>query len=247
MRPVGAVQAYLLLMKWNFLRQRRLWVMFVAIQLALGIGIVYGFAFLIPRMTATVALFFSTGAATLTLVLIGLVVVPQEVAQGRVSGRQAYIEALPIPRVAPMLADVSFWVLMQLPGAVATLLLAVLRFHVSLHLSPLVVPAAALTALTAASVGCATSMSLPPAATQQITQFASIGLLLFSPINFPMSRLPTALQDIHRGLPVVYMADIMRGSLTGHYDTSRVLAFAVVAAWCAFGLALSARAAGRRR
>jgi ABC-2 type transport system permease protein len=240
------VRSYLLLLRWQFLRQRQMVVLFVLIQVALGVGIIYGFAFLVPSITPSVALFFSTGAATLTLILIGLVIVPQEVAQARISGRQAYLSALPVPRLAPMLADVTFWVLVQLPGAVLTLTLAVVRFHVSLHLGPALVPAVVLTTVTAASVGCALSMSLPPAATQQVTQFLTIGLLLFSPINFPLARLPVVLQDVHRALPVVYMADLLRGSLTGQYGTALPVAFAVLGAWCAVGLLVSGRAATRR-
>lgn len=244
--PAGRMGAYRLLLRWQFLRQRQLLALFVAIQMLLGIGIIFGFTFLVPHVTPQVALYFSTGATTMTLVLIGLVVVPQEVAQARTSGRQAYLDSLPVPRLAPLLAEVSFWVVVQLPGAVATLALAVLRFHISLHVSALVVPAMALAALTSAAVGCAISMSLPPAATQQVTQFMSIALLLFSPINFPLSRLPLVVQDLHRVLPVVYIADLVRGGLTGHYGTSVPLAFAVVGAWCAAGLVLSARIASRR-
>ncbi len=243
----GALRSYLLLLEWQFLRYRRLVPMFVLIQIVVGLGIIFGFAFLLPRITPTVALFFATGAATMTLMLIGLVAVPQEMAMARTSGRHAYFEALPVPRTAPMLAGVTFWVAMQLPGGIATLVLGMLRFHIPLHVSPLVVPATMLTALTAAAVGSAISMSVPPVATQQITQFLSIGLLLFSPINFPLSRLPLVLQDIHRALPVAYMADIMRGSLTGNYDESRLLSFGVVTAWCVLGLAMSARAAAHRR
>lgn len=244
--PAGRLGAYRLLLRWQFLRQRQLLPLFIAIQVLIGIGIIFGFAFLIPHITPAVAVYLSTGATTLTLVMIGLVVVPQEVAQARTTGRQAYLDSLPVPRLAPLLAEVTFWVVVQVPGAVATLALAVLRFHLALHISPLVIPAMALAALTSAAVGCAISMSLPPAATQQVTQFVSIALLLFSPINFPLSRLPIGLQDIHRGLPVVYIADLVRGGLTGHYGTSVPLAFGVVAAWCALGLVISARIASRR-
>ena len=244
--PAGRLGAYRLLVRWQFLRQRQMLPLFIAIQVLIGIGIIFGFAFLVPHITPPVALFLSTGATTLTLVMIGLVVVPQEVAQARTSGRQSYLESLPVPRLAPLLAEVSFWVVVQVPGALATLALAVVRFHLSLHISVLVLPAMALAALTSAAVGCAISMSLPPAATQQVTQFMSIALLLFSPINFPLTRLPLVLQDIHRALPVVYMADLVRGGLTGHYGTSIPLAFGVVSAWCALGLVLSARIASRR-
>src|SRR5207248_663344 len=127
------------------------------IQVALGVGVIYGFSFLVPHVTPTVALFFATGAPTLSIILIGLTVVPQETAQSRTDGRQTYLAALPVPRLAPMLAEVSFWLL------------------------------------------------------------------------------------------VTYMADVVRGSLSGRYDVNKGLAFGVVSAYCVVGLTLAARAASRRR
>lgn len=242
----AAVRSFALLLRWQLLRQRQLIVLLVAIQVALGVGVIYGFAFLVPHVTPVVALFFATGAPTLSLILLGLTVVPQETAQARIDGRFSYVAALPVPRLAPMLAEVTFWLLVQLPGTVVTLLLANLRFHVPLHLSALVVPAIVLVALTGAAVGYALAVSLPPTATGQITSFLSIALLLFSPITFPLSRLPVALQDIHRALPITYMADVIRGGLTGRYDATPAVAFGVVAAYCLLGLAVSARAARRR-
>lgn len=241
-----ALRSYLFLLRWQLMRTRQLLVVLVLMQTALGIGIIYGFGFLVPHITPTVALFFTTGAPTLSMILIGLTVVAQETAQSRVSGRFGYISALPVPRLAPMLAEVTYWLLIQLPGWLVTLLLAIVRFHVHLHVSLLVVPALVLVSLTAAAVGYGVAVSAPPAATSQVSQFLSIALLLFSPINFPLDRLPVWLQDVHRVLPITYMADLIRGSLTGQYDVSRALAFAVVSAYCALGLMLAVRAARRR-
>ncbi|HVB26978.1 MAG TPA: hypothetical protein VNE21_03575, partial [Mycobacteriales bacterium] len=122
----GGLRSYGLLFRWNLLRQRRLLAWLLVLQLALGVGVIYGFAFLIPHVTASTALYFATGAPSLTLILLGFSVVPQELAQARISGRYTYVSALPIPRIAPMLADVSFWVLVLVPGAAVTLLLAML-------------------------------------------------------------------------------------------------------------------------
>jgi ABC-2 type transport system permease protein len=151
-----------------------------------------------------------------------------------------------VPRLAPMCADVTFWLLMQLPGWVVTLVLAVLHFHLRLRVEPSVVPAVALVALSAAAVGYGVAVWFPPGAVSQVSQFMSIALLLFSPINFPLDRLPTWLQDVHRALPITYMADLIRGGLTGRYDVSRVLAFAVVGGYCALGLVVAGWAARRR-
>jgi ABC-2 type transport system permease protein len=124
---------------------------------------------------------------------------------------------------------------------------ASLRFDLHLQVGFSVVPAILLVALTGASVGYALASLVKPQVAQQITNFLSIGVLLFSPINFPASRLPSVLRAVHRLLPVQYMADVVRGSLTGDYTVSAAMAFAVVAAWCAGGLLLSFRVAVRRR
>jgi len=241
-----ALRSYLLLLKWQLLRYRRLVVLLAGVQVALGVGVIYGFSYLVPHLTPRVALYFATGAPTLNLILMGLTALPQETAQARISGQFEYVSALPVPRLAPMLADVTLWLLVQLPGTALTLLLAWLRFGIQLHVGPAVVPAIVLVALTAATVGYALAVALPAPAIGQVSSFFSIALLLFSPINFPLSRLPLWLQDLHRGLPLTYMADIMRGGLTGRYGQSPWLAFGVVAGWCAVGLVISVQAARRR-
>jgi ABC-2 type transport system permease protein len=121
------------------------------------------------------------------------------------------------------------------------------RFDFGLQVSPLVVPALLLVAATASAVGYAMAAASPPQATQQISSFVSIGVLLFSPVSLPAEQLPEALQAVHSVLPVESMADVVRWSLTGQYVASVSTAFAVVAVWCAGALALGARVATRRR
>ena len=225
----GGWRSYLLLLRWQLLRQRQFLPLLIAIQIALGVGVIYGFSFLVPTVTPTVALFFATGAPTLSLILVGLTVVPQETSLSRTDGRLTYVAALPVPRLAPMLAEVSFWLLIQLPGSLITLLLAGLHFDVHLRLDPLIIPAVALVSLTSAALGYALAVSFPPTAASQIASFLAIALLLFSPINYPLERLPQVLQHIHQVLPVAYMADIIRGALSGRYDANRATAFGVVA------------------
>ena len=240
--------SYALLVKWQYYRFRRELVMLVTIQVLLGLGIVYGFALLLPDIDKESAVFFATGAATLGLMVLGLTVVPQEVSQAKLSGRHEYVATLPVPRLAMLAAEVSWWLMVQAPGIVITLIVASLRFDVDLRLSWTVAPAIALVGLTGASVGYALASLLRPEVTNQVASFISIGVLLFSPINFPASRLPDGLREVHRFLPVEYMADVVRGSLTGTYtSTSAGAAFAIVAAWCAAGLLVSYRVAVRRR
>ena len=241
-----ALRAYGLLFRWQFLRQRQNIPVLLVIQVALALGIVYGLAFLIPDIDKRSALFLATGAPTLTLLIMGLNVVPQEVSRAKLSGEAAYVATLPVPRLAPAAAEVSFWLLVQLPGTFLALLVASIRFDFALQVSPAVLPTMALVALSGASVGYALAMLLKPQVANQLGSFIGIALLLFSPINFPAERMPEALQAIHQVLPVKYMADLIRWSLTGMTDTAIGLAFAVVTAWCVAGIAMSWRIAARR-
>ena len=241
------LRAYGLLLWWQFLRFRNQLVLIVIIQVLLALGIVYGLAFLFDEIDPTAALFLATGAPTLTLLIMGLSVVPQEVSQAKVTGRLEYLSSLPVPRLATLAADVTFWLLAQLPGTVLALVVASIRFDFGLRVGAAVVPAFLLVALTAACVGYAMAMAMQPQVAQQLTSFISIGILLFSPINFPIERLPGALRAVHRVLPITYMADLVRWSLTGRFATQIALAFTVAAAWCVVALAGSYRIAVRRR
>ncbi len=241
------MKAARLLFVWQFHRFKRFLPMIIVIQVALAFGIVYGLAFLIPHIDPTTALYLATGAPTITLLVMGLTIVPQEVSQGKLTGRFEYFSSLPIPRLATLAADVAFWLLAQIPGTVLALVVAAIRFDFTLRISWAVVPAVLLVAFSGASVGYGIAMLLQPQVAQQLSSFVSIGILLFSPINFPLGRLPGWLQAVHSVLPVRYMGDLVRWSLTGRATGSVTAAFVVVAGWCAAGLLVSYRLAVRRR
>lgn len=242
-----AARACWLLFVWQVHRFKRFLPMLIVIQVAIALGIVYGLAFLIPDIDRRSAMYLATGAPTLSLLIMGMSVVPQEVSQGKLSGRFEYLSALPVPRLATLVVDVTFWLLAQLPGTALALVVAAIRFDFSLEFGWTIVLAVLLIAFTAACVGYAIALVLPPQVSAQLASFISIGLLLFSPINFPADRLPQALEAVHRVLPVMYMADLVREGLVGAGSEPVSLSFAVVGAWCAAGLFVSYRAATRRR
>ena len=242
-----ALSGYGLLLRWQFLRMRREMVTLIVIQVALALGIIYGLAFLIPNIDSRSAMFLATGAPTVALLLLGLTVVPQEVTRSRLTGEADYLAALPVPRLAPPAAEVTFWLLAQLPGTALALVVAAVRFDFALNINPAVIPAIVLVALTGAAVGYAMAMLVRPAVAQHLATFLSIAILLFSPINFPADRLPEVLQAVHAVLPMKYMADLLRWSLTGLPAEGVATAFGVVLLWCAAGIAASWRVAVRRR
>ena len=241
-----ALRGFRLLFRWQFFQMRRELVLLMVIQVALALGIVYGLSFLIPNIDPRTAAFLATGAPTITLLIVGLQSGPQDVSRDKLSGRHAYIAALPVPRLALPAARLAHSLMVQLPGTVLAIVVAAVRFDFALDISLMVVPAILLVALSGASVGYGLGEVMRPEAAGQVGSFLSILVLLFSPVNFPMERLPDALQAIHVVLPIKYMADLVRWSLTGGFADNIPLAFGVVTLWCAVGIASCWRAALRR-
>jgi len=63
------------------------------------------------------------------------------------------------------------------------------------------------------------------------TQILIFVFMFFSPVVYPVEQLPDWLAAIHKVLPIKYMADLSRGTLTD-FDVNLGLAFAITGAWC---------------
>ncbi|RJL36002.1 ABC transporter permease [Bailinhaonella thermotolerans] len=243
----GLWTAYASLLRWTTAQIGAMLPLFVVVQALLAAGVVIGFGLLIPGIDTPAARFLSTGAPTVLLMVIGLVMVPQGVAQARASGTFTYMRSLPVPRPLLLLADLTVWLAVALPGIPVALVVAWLRYGFGYDLDwPVLAAAAALTALTATAVGYAVAVLLPPLLAQLTSQVLVFFVLLFSPITFPASRLPGWFQAVHDVLPFRPAADLLRaGLLSGAYG-ARWQDLAVLLAWSALGVAISVRALVRR-
>jgi ABC-2 type transport system permease protein len=114
---------------------------------------------------------------------------------------------LPIPRLVYLLADMTVWLAVVLPGVVFAVIIGSIRFGLDLQISPLVVPAVVLVALTATSIGYALASLVPPMIANMASQVLVVFTLMFSPLNFPADRLPGWLAAIHSVLPIQPMGE----------------------------------------
>jgi len=175
------------------------------------------------------------------------VLAPQIVAMARTEGTFDYIWSLPVPRMVYIAADATVWVLVSLPGVILALVIGAVYHNFSLEISPLVVPALLLIALTGIFVGYSIAHGAPrPQLAHLATQIIVFLVMIFSPVIYPIEQLPGWLATLHRGLPIKYMADLSRGTLTD-LDVNLGLAFAVVGAWCLAGFILTYILVHRRR
>jgi len=233
------LRSYGLLIRWQTLRLQSFLPLAIVVQVLFAFGIVVGYPLLFPELDQMTVLFLATGAPAITLITMGLVALPQVVAQGKLEGTLEYMRSLPVPRMVYLLADLTVWLAMVLPGVVFAVAVGSWAFGLTLSVSLAIVPAVLLVATTAAAIGYAMASLLPPMVAMLLTQVLVIGVLIFSPINFPPERLPEWLQHVHAVLPVQAMGEVIRGSLAA--DTFALTAgpFVQLTGWCLVALGLS--------
>ncbi len=247
MHAINWFQSYTLLLRWQGLRFKTILPFVIVAQFFTGIGTVIGLGYLMPNIDSQTAMYLVTGGPTLSLITLGLVMVPQMVAQAKTEGMLDYMRSFPVPRMAYLAADLTIWLLSTLPGVILALVVGSLRYNFELHFSLLIVPAFTLVVLMATSVGYAIALLAPKAELVGVlTNLIIFSLFLFSPVNFPVERLPNWLETIHRFLPVMYAADAVRGALVPGYSDRLGLALAVLGVWCLAGLVINYIVATRR-
>lgn len=247
--PAYWIDAYLLMLRWELLNQRLQLPLMALVQVLVGAGMALGFGLIIGDPTGDEALFLATGATVIPMLTLGLVMLPQVVAQQKIDGTYEYVFGLPVPRMAMYFAGLTVWSLIALPSAVVALLVAMWRYDLDLSVSPLVVVAALLVVSVASAIGYAFSHGLPnPRITHLITQLLIFVIVMFSPISFPAERLPGWLQATHEWLPAEHAAIVMRGTLTDGLIEERLApSFAVLGAWAIGSWLVTAWVITRRR
>jgi len=243
----GALTTYSTLLRWTLSQIGAMLPLIIVVQALLAAGIIVGFGFLIPDIDPATALFLSTGAPTVLLLTLGFVMVPQGVARARTDGTFHYMRSMPVWRPLLLAADLTVWVIVALPSVAVAVLVAIWRYDITLSLDwPVLVAGTVLVTVTAAAVGYAIAVTLPPLLAQLVTQVLVFFVLLFSPITFPLEQLPQWFQAVHDWLPARPGADLVRAGLASDTFAASGRDLLVLAAWCVGGLTVSLRALVRR-
>ncbi|WP_324649842.1 ABC transporter permease [Georgenia sp. H159] len=240
--------SFVTLLRWQVAQIGALLPLVVVIQALLAAGIIIGFGFIIPDIDPGTALFLSTGAPTVLLLTIGLVIVPQGVARARTDGTFNYMRSLPLARPLLLAADMTVWLLIALPSVAVGVVVAWLRYDLTLSFDwPVLVAASLLVTLMATAVGYAIAVSMQPMLAQLLTQVLVFFVLLFSPITFPGTQLPGWFQSVHDVLPARPGADLLRAGLASDAFTASGRDLLVLAVWCVLGITVTLRALVRRQ
>jgi len=236
------------MLRWEVTNMRLLLPITIMVQALSGAGIVLGFGLLIPSVSTEVAEYLSTGAVVVTLILVGVVMGPQLVAQQKMQGSYDFMWSLPVPRTASSAAWLTLNTFIAVPGMLAALLAAAWRYDVSFDVSPMVVPAVLLTIVTGTLLGYALAHAVPkPEVTMLVSQVLIFVIFGFSPISYPAENLPTWLAETHEYLPFIHMANTVRDTLVDGLATDVGRSYLVLSVWAVAATAISAVVLGRRR
>jgi len=242
------IDSYAAMLRFDLAAQRNWLPMFALMQILFGAGMAIIYGFYIGHLSKDAALFIVSGSPALAVLTAGLIGVVMMVTERQQAGTWDFIWSLPAPRSAAVASTFTVFTLLAVPGIVATLALAAWRYGVTLTVSPMAAPALLLSSVMATSVGFTMAQLVArPLVTNAIVNALIFVVLLFSPVQFPISRLPLWLADVHRVLPIYYMGQVLRASVTRGLVSNLALSYAVLAAWTAVAWAGAAWAIARRR
>jgi len=230
------------------LRSMRGEIWFIAlIQIVLSTGLVVGFGYLIPDITDRTAAFMITGTATQAITTVGLVMLPQLLAQSKEEGRMEYYLTMPISREAYLASLVTVVATMAVPGVLFCVLFGALHYGISLQFDPAFVLVVLLGVISLAGVGVAMAVYSPhQQVTNALTQLIIFYVLFFAPVLMPIEQLPWLLQQTAHIAPPTYVADGVRATITDLPGTHLGRSLMMMTGFAAASLALSAAAIRRR-
>lgn len=242
----GSLSQFGLMVQWQLRRSSSFLPLMIVVQILLAVATVVGYGLLAGEVGHTAGLYLATGAPTITLITIGLVMTPQSVLQSKTEGSLDWLRTLPVPREVFLLADLSIWTVIALPGAVVGALAGTLAFGVRLAPTWWLIPATLLVSLTSASLGYAIGTLMHPTLAHLVSQVLLFVVMLFTPISYPVDRLPGWAQAAHQWLPLEPMAQAIRGSLAPNEFSVAPRAWAVLTAWSVVAVICAGLALRRR-
>lgn len=246
--PAYWLWSYGAMLHWDLINTRLILPLLVLAQALSGAGLVLGFGLLMPSLPHDVAAYLVTGAAVVSLIMVGAAVGPQLVAQQKMEGTYDYMWSLPVPRSAAAAAWVTLNTVVAIPGMFAALLAGALRYHIQFDVSPMVIPAVLITLVSGTLIGYSLSHAIPkPEVTFLVSQVLIFVIFGFSPIAYPAGNLPAWLASVHQYLPFVHMADVVRNSLVDGLVTDVGHSYLVLCIWSVAMTAVTAVVLRRRK
>ncbi|MEU5552251.1 MULTISPECIES: ABC transporter permease [unclassified Micromonospora] len=216
-------------------------VVFSIIMTVIALGVAIGFSYLMSSPDGSGMLYLATGAPTIVLIMTALVTVPMQNAGAKMTGYIDFVKALPVSRKLFLIADVGIWAMVTIPAIAISVFVAHLIFAPGYAISWNIIPSFVLMVLSCFAIGYGYSFVIPAEPAMALSQLIAFTSLMFSPINFPIERLPGWVQAVHEVLPIYHMAEVMRASLAHTTFEARPISYIILGVWTVVGFFGAAR------
>lgn len=210
-------------------------VVFSIIMVVIALGVAIGFSYLMSSPEGGGMLYLATGAPTIVLIMTALVTVPMQNAGAKMTGYLDFVKSLPVSRKLFLIADVGIWAMVTVPAIAISVFVAHLIFEPGYAISWTIIPAFVLMVLSCFAIGYGYSFVIPAEPAMALSQLIAFISLMFSPINFPIDRLPGWVQAVHEVLPIYHMAEVMRASLAHTTFEAQPISYIILGAWTIVG------------
>ena len=97
-------RSYQAMLRWEMTALRMWLPLIVLIQTFAGVGFVFGIALFFDSIPQTAALYVCTGVPVILMLMVGLMLGPQVVADQRTQGTYEFLQSLPVRRTASAMA-----------------------------------------------------------------------------------------------------------------------------------------------
>lgn len=216
--PAGGVRRfwlnYLHITAVMILEFRQWLTMVLSLSVLLNLGMVFAFSFIAGSRDPALGRYFVSGAAVISLVTLGVMMVAQDLAQQRRNGSILYYASLPISKTAYILGVVTGNGLASIPGMIITVLVGSWLYSLPLVFNPLMLFIVPLSAISLAGIGAMIGLGVKNwRVASLVAQAAMFFVMFFAPVMIPPERLPGVLQITGRLLPPTYAARAFRTAL----------------------------------
>ncbi|MGM1057644.1 ABC transporter permease [Saccharothrix sp. Mg75] len=231
--PTGSKLKYVIELQAR--KQGSYLVVFSIIMVVIALGVAIGFSYLMASPEGGGMLYLATGAPTIVLIMTALVTVPMQNAGAKMTGYMDFVKSLPVSRKLFLIADVGIWAMVTVPAIAISVFVAHLIFEPGYAISWTIIPAFVLMVLSCFAIGYGYSFVIPAEPAMALSQLIAFISLMFSPINFPIERLPGWVQAVHEVLPIYHMAEVMRASLAHTTFEAQPISYIILGAWTVVG------------
>lgn len=218
---------------------RATWVYHAIFGLFMPIGLIFFLKMTGLGASREQAVFLLGGQMALSIAWGPTMMMVGRVGWGRQNREFDYWAALPVSKLALVLAMVTVYLLFALPGLAGIYLLGSLMLGLPLAMVPAFIILVPLSALSLSGLGAFLGAYAKDGQTANVIGNMFMGVVAFlTPMMIPMEAMPAPLRVAAKAVPVTYVADAFRIALAGHWTSRMGTDILVIAAFTVAALVL---------